>query len=159
MDIRDAVAEDAPAACRVLRRSITELCVADHHNEPAILQKWLSNKTPEILTTWILQPGGSILVAVEDGAILAVGGVTDRGEITLNYVAPEARFRGISRAMLKSLEERARKRGNPRCALLSTATAHRFYQSNGYVDEGPTSGKFGTNASFPMVKVLPPGDF
>ena len=29
MEIRDAVAEDAPAACEVLRRSISELCVAE----------------------------------------------------------------------------------------------------------------------------------
>jgi hypothetical protein len=31
------------------------------------------------------------LIAVEDEAILAIGAVRDFGEITLNYVAPEAR--------------------------------------------------------------------
>ena len=35
MEIRDAVLADAPAACEVLRRSITELCVADHQDDPA----------------------------------------------------------------------------------------------------------------------------
>lgn len=155
MHIRDAVVEDAPAACRVLRRSIAELCVADHHNDQAILERWLSNKTPEILATWILQPGGSVLVAVERDAILAVGGVTDRGEITLNYVAPEARFRGVSRAMLRVLEQRAHERGNTLCTLLSTETAHRFYQANGYADDGAAKGKFGTAASYPMSKLLP----
>ena len=34
MKIRDARPEDAPAACRVLRASIIELCVADHGNDP-----------------------------------------------------------------------------------------------------------------------------
>ena len=155
MHIRDAVVEDAPAACRVLRRSIAELCAADHHNDPAILERWLRNKTPENLANWIMLAGGSILVAVEDNTILAVGGVTNRGEITLNYVAPEARFRGISRAMLGALERRAHERGNARCVLLSTGTAHRFYQANGYADDGASEGKFGTAASYPMSKPLP----
>jgi len=30
MEIRNAVPEDAPAACDVIRRSISELCSADH---------------------------------------------------------------------------------------------------------------------------------
>lgn len=38
MHIRDAILDDAPAACDVLRRSIAELCVADHRNDPAILE-------------------------------------------------------------------------------------------------------------------------
>lgn len=158
MQIRDAAVKDAPAACRVLRRSISELCVADHGNDPAILERWLANKTPEILATWILQPGGSVLVAVENDTILAVGGVTDAGDITLNYVAPEARFRGVSRTMLGALEERARERGNTRCTLLSTATARRFYLTNGYTEDGFSPGKFGAAASFPMSKILPPRD-
>jgi hypothetical protein len=49
MHIRDAVADDAPAACQVLRRSIVELCAADHGDDPAILAQWLANKTPEIV--------------------------------------------------------------------------------------------------------------
>jgi len=158
MQIRDAVAEDVPAACRVLRRSITELCIADHRNDPTILESWLRNKTPEILADWIARPGGSVLVAVDDGIILAVGGVADCGEITLNYVAPEARFRGVSRAMLWALEERARQRGNTRCNLLSTETAYRFYKTNGYADDGAAEGKFGTAASYPMSKLLPPAE-
>lgn len=155
MRIRDAVIDDAPAACRVLRRSIIELCVAGHNDDPAILKGWLSNKTPDILATWILQPGGSVLIAVENDTILAVGGVTDRGEITLNYVAPEARFRGARRAMLRALERRAHERGNTRCTLLSTETAHRFYQANGYADDAAAEGKFDTAASYPMSKLLP----
>ena len=154
MHIRDAVVEDAPAACRVLRRSITELCLADHHNDPAILERWLGNKTPDILATWIAQPRGSIMVAVEDHAILAVGGVTDRGEITLNYVAPDARFRGVSRAMLNALERRAHEYGSARCTLLSTETAYRFYRANGYADDGAAKAKFGAAASYPMAKVF-----
>jgi hypothetical protein len=73
MIIRDAVPEDASAACQTMRRSISELSAADHHNDRTILRRWLSNKTPEIFKTWI-KPHNSLLVAVEDNSILAVAG-------------------------------------------------------------------------------------
>jgi hypothetical protein len=99
VEIRDATPEDADAACDVLRKSISQLCIADHGNDPAILDRWLSNKKPEIVAAWSKQLGNSLLLAVEGDAILAVGSVTDAGEITLNYVAPDSRFRGVSRAL------------------------------------------------------------
>jgi GNAT superfamily N-acetyltransferase len=154
MEIRDAVAEDAPAACQVLRRSIVELCVADHGKDPTILKRWLSNKTPEIVASWIASPDNSLLVAVERGTILAVGSVTNAGEINLNYVSPDARFRGVSRALLRALEARAIELGNVRCTLTSTETARRFYQANGYVEDGLLAGKFGSRASYAMSRPL-----
>jgi len=86
--------------------------------------------------------------------VLAVGSVTVQGEITLNYVSPDARFRGVSRAMIAALETRAGERGNERCTLLSTDTARRFYRSAGYTEDGPPKGKFGTTGSYPMSKRL-----
>ena len=147
--IRDAAPDDAVAA---LRESIARLCVADHRNDPAILNAWLANKTPEIVAAWVTQKGNSLLLAVEGDAVLGVGSVTDAGEITLNYVAPNARFRGVSRALLRALEARAVARGNKRCTLTSTETAHRFYQSAGYRDDGAPTGKFGTGSGYPMSK-------
>jgi ribosomal protein S18 acetylase RimI-like enzyme len=95
-----------------------------------------------------------VLVAVEHGKILAVGAVTDSGEVTLNYVSPDARFRGVSRALLSALENRAAERGNKRCTLASTETARRFYQANGYVEDSRLEGKFGKSASYAMSKLL-----
>jgi GNAT superfamily N-acetyltransferase len=158
MEIRPAVIDDAAAACEVLRRSIAELCAADHHNDPAILGRWLANKTPEIVASWIAKPGNSLLVAVEQDTILGVGSVTDAGEITLNYVSPDARFRGVSRALIGALEDLAMQRGNVRCHLTSTETARGFYRDVGYREDGPSAGKFGTSGSYPMSKPLvPPG--
>jgi hypothetical protein len=57
--------------------------LTDHRNDPKILARWLSNKTPEIVASWIAQPGNSLPLAVDGGVILAVGSVTDEGEITL----------------------------------------------------------------------------
>jgi GNAT superfamily N-acetyltransferase len=153
MEIRDAIAEDAPAACEVLRRSISELCVVDHGNDPSILAKWLLNKTPEIVTSWIGLPDDSMLVAVEGSTILAVGGITKAGHITLNYVSPDARFCGVSRALLAALEARALERDNVRCTLNSTETALQFYLANGYLIDGPPDHKHGAGG-YPMSKIL-----
>jgi GNAT superfamily N-acetyltransferase len=157
MEIRNAVTADASAACEVLRRSISELCVADHENDPAILRRWLSNKSPEIVASWIMHPTTSVLVAVEHETILAVGAVTNVGEITLNYVSPDARLRGVSRSLLGALEAKAIERGNTHCTLTSTETARRFYLANGYTEDASLPGKFGGRASFTMSKLLVPG--
>jgi len=151
--VRDATSADAEAACAVLRASIIELCAADHGNDPVLMERWLANKQPEIVAGWIAQPNGSVLVAVDDGdAILAVGSVTDAGEITMNYVSPHARFRSVSRVLLAALESRAAERGNTACRLHSSETAHRFYLANGYIDDGEPIRKFGMNSGYPMSK-------
>ena len=154
LEIRDATAADAEAATEVMRRSITELCTADHNDDPKILDGWLANKKLEIFRAWLQQRNHSYLVAVEGGRIVCVGAVTNAGLITLNYVSPEARFRGVSRAMVAALEQRARARGNRDCTLASTATARRFYLANGYVETGRPAGQFGTASGFPMSKAL-----
>jgi hypothetical protein len=61
--IRDAVAADAEAACDVMRRSIAELCTADHRDDPEILAQWLANKHPDIFRGWMAQSRNSFLVA------------------------------------------------------------------------------------------------
>jgi ribosomal protein S18 acetylase RimI-like enzyme len=153
IEIRDAQASDAVAACEVMRRSITELCAADHHDDPEILGRWLANKTPGIVASWIAQPGNSVILAIKNGAVVGVGAVTDEGHILLNYVLPAARFQGVSRALLRALEAHAIEGGNDRCTLDSTQTAKRFYISAGYSEELPPRQIFGT-ASYPMSKRL-----
>lgn len=157
MIIRDATTTDAVKACEAIRASIAELCVADHNRNPEILERWLASKTPDNVAAWMASVGSSLLVAVEGETIVAVGGVKDDGEITLNYVAPQARFRGVSAALLKALEARAAERGASEITLLSTETAHRFYLARGYRDIGPSLGKFGTASSYPMAKELRSG--
>lgn len=155
MEIRDATVEDAETACEVTRRSITELCVADHKNDAVVLALWLGNKTRDNFAAWITHQGNSFLVAVEQGVVVGVGALTGSGEITLNYVSPDARFRGVSRALLGALESRARQQGNARCSLTSTETAHRFYRDSGYTDDKSAASKFSTSGR-PMSKLLVP---
>ncbi len=154
MKIRDATPADAAAASAVLRASISELCVADHRNDPEILGRWLANKTPENVALWATDANASLLLAVEDDAVWAVGSVRNDGEITMNYVSPAARFRGASSALLAAMEARAKEHGNKICKLLSTETARRFYLSRGYSEAGVPLGKFGTSSSYPMTRKI-----
>lgn len=136
MVIRPADIADAEQAASVLRRSIQELCFLDHDGEEHMLRQWLSNKTPENVRSWIEAPDQYMVVAEEDGIILGVGGAAHVGEIMLNYVAPEARFKGVSKSILASLEANLRDLGRTQSTLTSTRTAHAFYIAAGYVDAG-----------------------
>jgi GNAT superfamily N-acetyltransferase len=152
MRIRRATFEDADDACQVLRRSISELRHADHQGHAPTLTAWLANKTSENVRRWIAE--NHVFVATEGAEILAVGALNARGEITLNYVSPHARFQGISKAMLAGLEDRAREMAIDTVKLQSTATAHRFYLSAGYRDDGPAAKSFGKLLNQPMVKQI-----
>jgi len=154
MQLRSAKVEDAAEACQVLRRSITELCQTDHRDNPGTLGAWLSNKTADNVRSWIGNPNTYVVIATEGAAIIGVGAVTSLGEIVLNYVSPTARFRGVSKAILKWLEAKALERGNVRCVLKSTETARRFYLSSGYVQQGSPTGSFEGVTCYPMVKQL-----
>ena len=84
---------------------------------------------------WIAQ-SRHFLVADEDGTILGAASMTDAGKVLLNYVSPDARFRGVSKALMLALEEHAAAAGIAACSLDSTQTALRFYQSLGYQRTG-----------------------
>ncbi|GAA0295321.1 hypothetical protein GCM10009087_01340 [Sphingomonas oligophenolica] len=151
--IRRAAPQDAAAICAVVRDSITTLCGADHHGDPVVLASWLANKTPENVARWIANPDNAVFVAVDAGAVVAAACITRGGEILLNYVAPAARFRGASKALMQALEEVARLQGNARCTLDSTATARDFYRALGYAGTGEPCRKLGVGCT-PMVKSL-----
>jgi GNAT superfamily N-acetyltransferase len=155
MEIRVARLADAAEVCHVLRRSITDLCDADHHNDPAILDRWLANKTPANIAAWIDDPEGYMFVALENGIIVGVASITTAGEITLNYVSPDARFRGVSKALLARLEAKATALGHTHCILTSTVTARQLYRSVGYLEKGPPTAGFFTAKSLRMRKDLP----
>jgi GNAT superfamily N-acetyltransferase len=130
--IRRATAADAEQGATVLRRSIVELCHADHGGDPAAIAAWTANKTPHDWRAWLQRDDIALIVAVEDDRVLGVGLVSDRGEIRLNYVSPDARLRGVSKALLTHMERWARDRGVERMTLESSRTGERFYLASGY---------------------------
>ena len=85
-------------------------------------------------------PGGGFVVLEEDGRALAGGGIRrldDRVcEIKRMYVAPDARGRGLGRALLEALEALARDHGYAIARLDTGARqpgAQRMYERAGYV--------------------------
>jgi N-acetylglutamate synthase-like GNAT family acetyltransferase len=153
MQIRHAHVDDVAAVCDVLRRSISELCEADHGNDPQFLAGWLANKTPENVATWIANSDNFFLVALDNGALAGAAAMTKAGTVTLNYVSPNARFRGVSKALLARLEHKAAELGLTQCDLISTRTAMRFYRSAGYRERDDLDSERG----IPMTKgIIPP---
>ncbi|RYZ64842.1 MAG: GNAT family N-acetyltransferase, partial [Proteobacteria bacterium] len=82
--IREASVAEAEAVAAVLRRSITELCVAEHGNATAVIDAWLANKTAESVGEWIADPKQTLLVAVIDREIAGVAAASRFSQVLLN---------------------------------------------------------------------------
>lgn len=134
--IREAVEADAEAACRVLRRSITECCIADHCNDQELLNSWLRNKTPENVIAWITHDSNITRVAVTGNRIVGFAMLQKSGYLALNYILPEVLFQGVGRALLQALESAAVELRLHELTLESTRTAHDFYLRNGFEVSG-----------------------
>jgi hypothetical protein len=150
ISIRPAVPDDAPAMSAVLIASITELCIADHKNDPEALASWLANKTPEGVGQWFGNAEGRLLVAERAGEIVAVGAFGTDRMIRLNYVSPRHRFAGVSRAMLAAMEAAL---GPGEARLDSTQTARAFYLAAGWQESGPPE-PYRFVPGYPMRKML-----
>jgi GNAT superfamily N-acetyltransferase len=151
---RIAEPRDADAAVRVLQRSITELCVADHHNDPTTLQKWLENKTVENFHSWLAAESSFCVVTESNAEINGVGLVHRAGEILLCYVAPESQGHGYGSAILAALEAKARTWGLDKPRLGSTVSARPFYERHGYISAGESTCSFGSSRCYPYEKIL-----
>jgi GNAT superfamily N-acetyltransferase len=154
MLIREATPKDSNAVCDVVRRSITDLCLLDHRGDAETLDAWLSNKRPEMFATWSLSPRHVSLLAEVDAVPAAYGLLERSGTVALLYVAPEARFKGASRALLAEMERRAVQLGLTRLSLESSATAREFYERNGFISAAAPQPGFGRTTCYPMTKQL-----
>lgn len=148
--IRLASKADAGQGIEMLRRSISELCALDHRNDPQEIRDWLGNKIIASWHLWVSNPTLDLYVADKEGEIIGVGLISKTGEILLNYVSPDARFRGVSKALLSHMEAYASSNGLLMCSLQSTKTARQFYLNQGYK---PLTGDSGTGAT--MTKSFP----
>jgi GNAT superfamily N-acetyltransferase len=148
--VRAATRDDAQAMSDLLIASITALCVLDHQNRPDAVSRWLANKTPDGVLRWFDNPQNGIFVAEHDRAIAATGAFNSKREIILNYVSPEHRFAGVSKALLVAMEAAL---GPGEATLTSTETARRFYRAMGWEETGEVEHWAGMIA-YPMRKRL-----
>ena len=155
MVIREATSRDAEAMSRVLIASITELCAPDHGGVAANIARWTANKSPDGIRAWMANPANRLFVAEGDDGIVGVASF-NADEVQLNYVAPAARFSGVSKAMLAHVEKLMQQSGLDEARLTSTATAHRFYVAAGWRDCGEPESRFGVQVH-PMAKNLKRG--
>ena len=147
-EIRPAVTADAVNACGVLRRSITQCCVADHREQQDVLQAWLGNKTPANVASWIASPSNYTLVALRGGELVGVALLTQAGKLSLCYLLPEAQHAGIGKALVQGLEARARAWDISVLRVYSTASARDFYARNGYIHAGKEKSSYGVECDF-----------
>ena len=152
--VRPASEADASAACEVLRRSIRELCSADHDNDEQILAAWLKNKTAENVGAWVCSESNFSVVAVEGTKVRGFALLHRQGEILFCYVVPEVIRRGGGKLMLRALEQQAVRWGLNNLFLTSTLTAKPFYEHHGYVWSGTSVSIFGLHRAFPMSKPM-----
>jgi GNAT superfamily N-acetyltransferase len=151
--VRPAAEADIPAMSVVMTASVTALCSADHHDDPANIAQWVSNRTPEGVAKMLARPGQQFFVAERGGEIAAVGAVNAEGLVLFNYVSPAHRFRGVGRALMAHIEQVLRDAGHREARLVSTATARRFYLEGGWLADGPPLVE-GFSTSYPMRKGL-----
>lgn len=132
LTVRVATDRDAEAAVEVLRRSITELCFADHQGDAATLEGWLANKTPRHFRNWLSREGQYTVIAARDSTVCGVGMLAADGGVRLCYVHPEHTRLGVGRALVMALETEAKARGLTRLHLDSTLSAQAFYEALGF---------------------------
>ena len=126
---RPATAQDAIEAIEVVRQSIAVLCIPDHLNDKATLDRWLGNKKPDSFETWISNPENFFAVEEVSGRVKGVGLLHISGELRLFYVAPGHERKGLGRNIHALLLARAREWGLPKVHLESTSVARPFYES------------------------------
>jgi len=156
MTIRKAKIEDANEISNLLIRSITDLCAADHQNDPRHVAGWTENKTPTDIVNW-LDNDASLCLSLSQEQIAAVGCYTSDGMIQLLYVAPEAQGQGHSSALLQHMETEMRLAGIQTARLVSSKTAQDFYSAKGWTIEGTPVVCY-TTAGQPMQKQLIPSN-
>ena len=153
--VRPALATDAQAVSELISQSIAQACTADHHGDPALLARWLANKTPDHVREWLSAPHATLLIAERAGSPVGVAQVSG-DELALCYVAPQALRSGVGSALLAAAEARAHAAGVQALWLDSTRTALAFYLRHGYVIDGAPRHWAGLQAQ-PMRKRLAAG--
>lgn len=155
MRVRPAIEGDADTAAEIIRRSITQLCALDYRNDPAVLERWLEHRSAEDVRRWTRAADRKLFVVeAEERQLIGVGLATDAATIALNHVAPEARFRGVSKLLVRHMETHLSALGRTRVTLLSSNVAREFYLALGYSVDGLEESRFGTLPGIRMSKPL-----
>lgn len=154
LTVRVATEDDAESAVDVIRRSISELCTADHRDDPEALADWLANKTVPNFRRWQASPGQYTVVAEVDGTLCGVGMLSADGEVRLCYVHPRFTRRGAGGGLIRAMETHADGLGLTRLHLDATVSAMRFYEAMGFRESSPSTAVSDGSESHPYEKQI-----
>ena len=133
--IRRAEEIDCEAILRVHIRAIREL--AKNHYTPEEIDTWASPRKPENYAESVRNK--EFYVAEENGLIIGFGILNQsQSEIEAVYVSSEVARRGIGKAILQKLEERARDLNIESVKLDASLNAIAFYKNAGYEPQQET---------------------
>ena len=130
--LRPARPEDAPAVAEIWRQGWRDAHLGHVPDE------LLTARTHSSFDTRAGERTGDTVVAVADGAVAGFVMVTD-DEVEQVYVAAAHRGSGVAAPLLAEAERLVRAGGYERAWLAVVAgntRARRFYERNGWVDEG-----------------------
>lgn len=149
ISVRPARPDDCSRLGALRAASIAQLCGPDHGGDAAVIAAWAGDGTGDKFTALLARPDITLLVAERQGVIVGLGACA--GDlITLNYVDPDHRFTGVSKAIMAALETGMVGAGLNHARLNSTQTAIGFYEALGWACDGLASPETGQ----PMRKAL-----
>lgn len=113
----------------VIRESILS-CTLDHNNDARIIEEWLSNKTEENVSNWIVN--NISFVYLYYGKVVGFICLSLNGVLLLNYISPSHQKKGFGRELLNYLINYCKLNNISHIYLESTLTALTFYKKNGF---------------------------
>lgn len=156
VNIRQAKQEDAKAIVGVHYNAVHTTAAVDY--EVSILDEWSSTSAERInkLARQIKDnpENTTMLVAELNGKIVGFCEVVPAlEELRAVYVDPKASRQGVGNALLKSLEDVARKNNCKRLWLDSSLTAVPFYTAHGFINDGLGEHVLGSGQKMLCVKM------
>lgn len=131
--IREMYASDARAFLEVHHAAVRGTAAKDYPR--AVIDAWAPLPvTRKAMDRVIANPHGELrLIAELNGEVVGIGAiVVAKSELRACYVRPDLGRSGIGSALVRELEETARRNGLSELVLDSSITAEPFYRACGY---------------------------
>jgi N-acetylglutamate synthase-like GNAT family acetyltransferase len=148
--IRRAKQEDSEEIRRIHIKAVKEL--SKGHYTSREIKAWADAEEPEHYKESIRN--NEFYVAEEEGAVSGFGILTRNGEIGGVYVKPDVVRRGVGKAILKKLEERAMELGLTSLHLDSSLNAVPFYEGAGYEQQQPAKHSLASGVEMACVRMI-----
>ncbi len=131
MKVRQYRNEDAAALALVFERAVRGIASRDY--SPAQIEAWIGTEPREARLRKKMADGRRCWVAVdEQDRVTAFVDLEADGHIDLLFADPAVAGRGVTTALLDSLERAARESGMTRLYVEASEPARRFFLKRGY---------------------------